>query len=81
LYVPMGWMVLVAMSPLIERMATPDLLVLLAGGVIYTLGAVVFLLERPRLWPGRFGSHDLWHLMVLAGAGCHYWVVLHIIGQ
>ena len=47
----------------------------LAGGVIYTLGTAVFALERPRLRPGVFGSHALWHLLVIAGSGCHVWAV------
>ncbi len=72
LYVPMGWMVLIAAAPLVSRMDTLSLLLLLIGGMIYSLGAVVFITNRPRLCPGFFGSHDLWHLMVLAGSACHF---------
>lgn len=79
LYVPMGWMVLVAVSPLVQRMDWSHLLLLLSGGIIYTLGAIVFLLKRPRLWPGVFGSHDLWHVMVLLAAGMHFVVVVKIV--
>ncbi len=78
LYVPMGWMVLVAISPILSRMELLDLLLLAAGGVIYTLGAAVFLARRPKLWPGRFGSHDLWHVMVLLGSVLHFIVVVRI---
>ena len=72
LYVPMGWLIVIAAAPLIRLMPTGALLCLIAGGLIYSFGAVVFVLKKPKLWPGRFGYHDLWHTMVLAGAGCHF---------
>lgn len=78
LYLPMGWMVLIAAAPILHRMDTLSIVFLLAGGVIYSAGAVVFLLERPKLWPGRFGSHDLWHVMVMAGSACHFAVVMRV---
>ena len=45
---------------------------LIGGGVFYTVGAVVYALDRPHLWPGRFSAHDLWHVFVLAGSICHF---------
>ena len=78
LYVPMGWLVLVAVSPMLRTMPPAAFVLLVAGGTIYSLGAAVFIFERPRLWPGRFGWHDLWHTMVLAGAGCHFAAVTMI---
>lgn len=78
LYVPMGWMVLVASAPILARMNWDLLLLLLAGGVIYTVGAVVFVSRRPRLWPGRFDYHDLWHVLVLLGAACHFAVIQRV---
>ena len=52
---------------------------LFAGGIVYTVGAVIFALERPRLWPGVFGAHDLWHLFVLGGSACHFVVMLRFV--
>lgn len=75
MYVPMGWMVLVASAPMLARMDWGLLLLLLAGGMVYSLGAIVFVTRRPHLWPGRFNYHDLWHVMVLLGAACHFAVV------
>jgi len=72
LYVPMGWLVVVATGPLLRLATTAMIAWLLIGGVVFTLGAVVFITKRPRLWPGRFGFHDLWHTMVLIGVGCHF---------
>lgn len=71
LYVAMGWLALVAIGPLVERVAPAGLALLLAGGAAYTVGAVFFLLDH-RL---RFG-HFVWHLFVLAGSTCHFFAAL-----
>ena len=43
----------------------------LGGGLLYTLGAVVYALKRPDPWPRVFGFHEIFHLFTIAGAGCH----------
>lgn len=71
LYVLMGWVVLAALAPLVERMSAAGLAWLLIGGASYTLGAVVFLLD------GRIRyAHFVWHLFVLAGSTCHFFAAL-----
>jgi hemolysin III len=75
LYVALGWLALVAAPQFLAAVPLRGLAWVLAGGVIYTLGTAVFALERPRLRPGVFGSHALWHLLVIAGSGCHVWAV------
>jgi hemolysin III len=71
LYVAMGWVVLVAIGPMIERMPPAGLAWLVAGGVSYTLGAAVFLLdERVRY------AHAAWHFLVLGGSVCHFFAAL-----
>jgi hemolysin III len=72
LYVGMGWLAVVAMGPLSAALPSAALKWLLAGGIVYTVGAVVYVTDRPRLWPGRFGAHDLWHLFVIGGSVCHF---------
>jgi len=71
LYVAMGWVALIAAAPLVERMSPAGLMWLLAGGVSYTAGAVVFLLDS-RL---RY-AHFVWHLLVLGGTTCHFFAAL-----
>ncbi len=71
LYLAMGWVVVFAMGPLVERMPGPGLALLVAGGLSYTLGAVVFLLDN-RL---RY-AHFVWHLFVLGGSVCHFFAAL-----
>ena len=66
LYVAMGWVALIAAVPLAQRMSGAGLAWLVAGGVAYTLGAIVFLFDAKR----RF-LHFAWHLFVVAGSACH----------
>lgn len=71
LYLAMGWVVVFALGPLIERVPAAGLAWLVAGGLSYTVGAVVFLLDH-RL---RYG-HFVWHLFVLGGSVCHFFAAL-----
>lgn len=67
LYLAMGWVALIAAVPLFERLAAAPLSWLVAGGLAYTLGAVVFHFDAKL----RYG-HFVWHLFVLAGSVCHF---------
>lgn len=71
LYLVMGWLVLIAAVPLVERVSTPGLTLLVAGGLAYTTGVVFFVLDA-RL---RY-AHTVWHGFVVAGTGCHFFAVL-----
>jgi hemolysin III len=79
LYFGMGWLCLVALSPLARAVSLAGIVWLALGGLLYTVGAGVLVFDRPRLWPGRFGSHDLWHVFVLGGSACHFVLVLLFI--
>jgi hemolysin III len=71
LYLAMGWLVLIAAAPLVEHVARNGIVLLVAGGLAYSAGAVVFLLES-RL---RY-AHFVWHLFVMGGSGCHFFAAL-----
>jgi hemolysin III len=71
LYLFMGWIVVIAIDPLIVRVPTAGLLWLVAGGLSYTVG-VAFFATDSRLQYG----HLIWHLFVMAGTACHYFAVL-----
>lgn len=74
LYVLMGWVIVFAMKPLVENMTPGGIHWLWAGGLCYTGGAVVYLFKRVKY------HHALWHLLVLAGAACHYFAILwHVL--
>jgi hemolysin III len=71
LYLAMGWMALVAVVPLVERMPVAGLAWIAAGGLAYTAGVVFFALDSRVRY-----AHFLWHLFVIAGTACHYVAVL-----
>jgi hemolysin III len=71
LYVAMGWVAIVAVQPMLERMPGAGFAWLLAGGLAYTAGAVVFLFDSRVRY-----AHFVWHLFVLAGSTCHFFAAL-----
>lgn len=71
-YLVMGWMALAALSDIQKNWPPHATQLLVAGGIIYTLGAVIYALDKPHLVPGKFSAHDLWHLFVLGGSTCHF---------
>jgi hemolysin III len=76
LYVGMGWGALFAYAELGRTWPHRRRRWIPAGGVLYTVGAAVNLAEWPMLWPGTLAAHELFHLFVLAGTGCHVWFIL-----
>ncbi len=70
LYLLMGWLIVVAIKPLVETIPRAGLLWLAAGGVAYTGGVVFYNMKRVRY------SHMIWHLCVAAGSVCHFIAVL-----
>jgi hemolysin III len=71
LYVAMGWVAVVAAVPMMERMPLAGFGWLVAGGLFYTLGAVVFLFDEKIRY-----AHFVWHLFVMAGSACHFCAAL-----
>ena len=71
LYFVMGWMILVAAGPLVERVPWAGLELLIGGGIAYTLGVVFFLIDNRVRY-----AHAVWHAFVVIGTGCHFFAVL-----
>lgn len=78
-YVGMGWLVVVAIYPLVQSVTAGGLAWLGAGGLLYTVGAVFYATKWPDPWPGKFGFHEIWHLFVLAGGSAHFVAVLNLL--
>jgi hemolysin III len=72
LYIVMGWIAVIPLRQILTAMTVGQAALLFAGGVAYTLGGVIYALKRPRLVPGIFSFHELFHLLVLTGAALHY---------
>jgi hemolysin III len=79
-YIGMGWIAIFVVRPLLAAAPPGFFFWLLAGGVIYTLGAVAHATNWPRRSsagkPALFGSHEIWHLCVMGGSFAHYWAIL-----
>lgn len=69
-YVAMGWLALIVLKPLIANVALGGLLLLLAGGMAYTVGVVFF------AWRRMPYNHMIWHLFIIAGGALHFFAVL-----
>jgi hemolysin III len=70
IYLFMGWIIMVAIKPLVEALPRGSLIMLFAGGLAYSLGTVFY------LWKRLPYHHAVWHLFVLAGSICHFFAVL-----
>lgn len=75
IYLGMGWMVLIALKPLLEALPLNGVYLLIAGGLSYSIGGIVYVAKRPN-FSKHFGFHELWHLFVLAGSFFHFLCVL-----
>ncbi len=74
LYIAMGWICVLAFTQIINSLSRPAFLWLLAGGVIYTIGGVIYALKLKVFNQKHkyFGSHEIFHLFVMAGSICHF---------
>lgn len=70
MYVLMGWLVVIAIRPVMASISTEGILWILAGGLLYTSGVIFYVWDRLRY------SHMIWHLFVLGGSVCHFYAVL-----
>jgi hemolysin III len=75
LYVLMGWLVVAVSGPLRQNLPPAAINWLVAGGLVYSVGTLIFALDKPHLCPQKFSAHDLWHLFVMAGSACHFVVM------
>jgi len=75
LYLVMGWLVVIAAGPLVDRVPAPGIALLVAGGLAYTAGVAFFALDSR--W--RY-AHAVWHGFVVAGTGFHFFAVLGYAG-
>jgi hemolysin III len=79
LYLGLGWLAVVAAPVLVQKVPPGGIAWVVAGGLVYSVGALIYAFRRPNLVPGVFGFHELWHLFVMAGSACHFWSVLRYV--
>lgn len=76
IYLSMGWLGLILVHPLIRNLSYGGISWLVAGGVLYTLGTVIYVTDRPKLYPDYFEAHELWHVFTLLGSTAHYVLIV-----
>ncbi len=75
LYVLFGWIAVPVLPALGARLGAGAIALLFGGGLLYTVGAVIYAYRRPDPYPTVFGFHEIFHLLVVAAALCHFVVV------
>ena len=79
-YLALGWVIVIAYPQLTSELDVAPLVLLGAGGLLYSAGAVIYALRRPDPWPATFGFHEIFHALVIAAALTHFvaiagWVI------
>ena len=81
IYLVMGWLSLTAVVPLVRLLPTAGMVWLVLGGVLYTVGGVLYAVK----WPGRnnprFGCHEIFHVFILLGSLCHFFLMYQVIAH
>jgi hemolysin III len=81
IYVLLGWVFAPALAGLRITMGEESVRLLILGGAAYTTGALVYALRRPDPLPRVFGYHEIFHLLVIVGAVCHFLVVTGAVSR
>ena len=80
LYVLTGWVAVFFVPGLLDGAGVLAFVLIVVGGILYSIGAVIYGTKRPDLVPGVFGFHELFHALTVAAFSCHYgaiWIVVH----
>jgi hemolysin III len=79
MYLVLGWLAIVAAPELVSSLSRVELALLLIGGILYTVGAIILGTKRPDPHPTVFGYHELWHTCVVGATACHFVLVLLLV--
>jgi hemolysin III len=79
MYIGLGWLAVIAAPELIRTLSAAELTLLVTGGLLYTIGAVVLARNRPDPSPAVFGYHEVWHTLVVGGGACHFALTLLLV--
>ncbi len=79
MYIGLGWVAIGTLPALLRGLDTVETVLLIAGGLLYSSGALVLATNRPNPWPTTFGYHEVWHAMTIAAAMCQYVCILLVV--
>jgi hemolysin III len=74
-YLSMGWLSIAAIQEMVRAIPVGALAWLFAGGLFFTVGAIVYITKKLDFVPGVFGFHEVWHIFVILGCASHYIVI------
>ena len=78
-YLFMGWLALFAIRPISQALPASGMAALVLGGILYSVGGVLYAVK----WPGRnnprFGCHEIFHVFILLGSACHFWLMYQVV--
>jgi hemolysin III len=79
-YLALGWVSVLAVPQLATKLGVAPFVLFVTGGLLYTVGAVIYATRRPNPWPRTFGFHEIFHVLVIAAATAHFvamagWVI------
>jgi hemolysin III len=80
IYLALGWAAVFVLVDILNLVGVTVIVLMAAGGVLYSLGAIAYASKWPNPWPGTFGYHEVFHAMTIVAATCHYiavWLVLY----
>ena len=75
----LGWAAVIVIPQIISGIGMAGSALLLAGGIAYTVGAVVYVRQRPNPAPATFGYHEVFHVLVIAAVACHYATIVFYV--
>lgn len=79
LYLGMGWVSVAAIYPIVQALNGDAIAWLVGGGAAYSAGAFIYGHKKPDPWPQVFGYHEIFHLFVMLGSYCHFWLIYRFI--
>jgi hemolysin III len=79
IYLLMGWIIMIALYPLLKSISIEAFLWLLVGGVFYSTGALIYAIKKPNPWPKVFGFHEIFHIFIILGTACHFWMIYNFL--
>ncbi len=78
IYLSMGWSILFTINQVLAKMSVSQEVFLFSGGAAFTLGGIIYAVKKPRIIPGIFSFHELFHVMVLIGGVLHYVMIYKV---
>jgi hemolysin III len=78
-YLAVGWLIVVDLPAYLRGMDDGPTALIVTGGLLYTVGGIVYAVHRPNPWPRSFGYHEVFHALVVAGASAHYLAVTGLV--